>query len=414
MSRLKNTKNVMVRYIFVDDAVGGEQENLEPLIDNVEYGVDSEIQIDAVYPDDFGDQRKRLGRENPDGVILDLRLDEFAPSKEEERKGRTKQDYRALGLAQEIRTRATEGNVGEFPIVLWSYDSKLKRSYTKDDTGHDLFDLKCLKEDLRDIEKAGKIATRLLSLSEGYEKILDTRSRKGGPGAQFYKFLGFDSDPGFLDPRILAYFEGRDTPIPAHEYARFILTQLLESSDHLKHPLEISGPLIPEDILAARLGVDIEESEGWNRVLNSLPEEIRYNGPFSEGWERWWASPLEEWWKSLPNYEGSLRHLGSGKRVEILREALDVNGLVAATPIVEGYSSEFWTVCQGSDLDSVKDPLDPIDGFPIDRKNEQSWQDELYISEERAIRGVHHEKGYQIDPLEKKRLENLKQKRREN
>jgi len=404
----------MVRYVFVDDAVGGQQENLQPLIDNVEYGVDGEIQIDPVYPDDFGEQRKRLGREEPDGVILDLRLDEFAPSGEEERKGRKKQDYRALGLAQEIRTRATEGNVGEFPIVLWSYDDKLKLSYTKDNTGHDLFDLKCLKEDLRDVQKAGEVATRLLSLSRGYEKILEARNRKRGPGPQFYKFLGFDSDPEFLDPRLLSHFEGHDTPIPAHEYARFILNQLLESPDHIRHPLEISGPLISEDILAARLGVEIEKSNGWEHVLDALPEETRYEGPFSQGWKRWWAHSVEEWWKSLPNCEGSLRHMEAEKRVEILNEALDLNGLAAASPIVEGYSSEFWTVCQGSDLDSVKDPLDPIDGFPLDRKNEQPWQDELYISEERAIRGVHHEKGYQIDPLEKKRLKNLKRKRRDN
>jgi hypothetical protein len=402
----------MVRYIFVDDAVGGEQENLQPLIDNVEYGGDGEVQVDPVYPDDFGEQRKRLGREDPDGVILDLRLDEFAPSKEEERKGRRKQNYRALGLAQEIRTRATEGNVGEFPIVLWSYDDKLKRSYTKDDTGHDLFDLKCLKEDLRDIEKAGKIAERLLSLSEGYEKILDTRSRKGGPGAQFYKFLGFDSDPGFLDPRILAYFEGRDTPIPAHEYARFILTQLLESPDHLKHPLEISGPLIPEDILAARLGVDVEQSDGWSQVLNSLPEEARYDGPFSEGWERWWAIPLEEWWDSLSDSSSPLRRIEAERRVEILKQNLDIGDLVPATPTSEGYSSEFWTVCQGSSSSPVKDPLDPIDGFTLAQKNKQPWQDELYISEERAIEGIHFEKGYQIDPLEKNLLDEMKQKRR--
>ena len=407
----------MVRYIFVDDAVGGEREELQPLIDNLtdsmEYLGGEELRIEPVYPSSFGEQRRWLREEDPDGVILDLWLDRYAPPPGQE--SQEKQDYRALSLAQELRTRATERNVGEFPIVLLSYDNRLDYSYNRDDTGHDLFDLKCLKESLEEFgKKSREVATRLVSLSRGYKKILDARRRKGGEGAQFYKFLGFDSDPGFLDPRILAYFEGRETPIPAHEYARFILTQLLEFPDHLKHPLEISGPLIPEDILAARLGVDIEESEGWNRVLNSLPEEIRYNGPFSEGWERWWASPLEEWWKSLPNYEGSLRHLGSGKRIEILREALDVNGLVAATPIVEGYSSEFWTVCQGSDPDSVKDPLDPIDGFPIDRKNEQPWQDELYISEERAIRGVHHEKGYQIDPLEKKRLENLKQKRREN
>ena len=401
----------MVRYIFVDDAIGGENEDLQPLIDNVEYGGEEELQIEAVYPDDFGEQRKWLSGEDPDGVILDLWLDRYAPSPEES--GKKKQDYRALSLAQELRMRATEGNAEEFPIVLWSYDDRLKRSYNKDDTGHDLFDLKCLKDDLRDIETAGEIATRLLSLSRGYEKILDARNRKRGPGAQFYKFLGFESDPGFLDPRLLAYFEGRETPIPAHEYARFILTQLLESPDHLKHPLEISGPLITEDILAARLGVDIEESDEWNQVLEALPEEAKYEGPFSEGWKRWWSHYVEKWWESLSDSGLSLRRVEAERRVEILKEALDITGLTPASPLLEEYSSEFWTVCQGSDPNPVKDPLDPIDGFTLDRRNKQPWQDEVYISEERAIEGIHFQKGYQIDPLEKVLLEELKQSQRD-
>lgn len=408
----------MVRYIFVDDAVGGEREELQPLIDNLtdsmEYLGDDELQIEPVYPSSFGEQRKWLREEEPDGVILDLWLDKYAPPPGQE--SQEKQDYRALSLAQELRTRATERNVGEFPIVLFSYDNKLDYSYNRDDTGHDLFDLKCLKGSLEEFgNKSKEVATRLVSLSKGYKKILDARSRKGGEGAQFYRFLGYDTDPGFLDPRILAYFEGRETPIPAHEYARFILTQLLESPDHLKHPLEISGPLIPEDILAARLGVDVEQSDGWNQVLNSLPEEIRYSGPFSEGWERWWASPVEEWWESLPRSSSPLRRVEAEQRVEILKEDLGIDGLTAATPIVEAYSSEFWTVCQGSRTSKpVKDPLDPIDGFTLSRKDKKPWQDELYISEERAIEGDYFDKNYEIDPLEKELLSEMKSERRKN
>ena len=408
----------MVRYIFVDDAVGGEREELQPLIDNLtdsmEYLGGEELRIEPVYPSSFGEQRRWLREEDPDGVILDLWLDRYAPPTEEE--DRKKQDYRALSLAQELRTRATEGNVGEFPIVLFSYDEKLNYSYNKDDTGHDLFDMKCLKDSLEDFgDTSKKVATRLVSLSRGYEQILDARRRKGGDkSAQFYKFLSFESDPGFLDPRLLAYFEGRETPIPAHEYARFILTQLLESPDHLKHPLEISGPLIPEDILAARLGVDIEESDEWNRVLEGIPEEAKYKGPFNEGWDRWWMHYVEKWWESLSSNGLPLRRARAEKRVEILKEALDITGLTPATPLLEEYSSEFWTVCQGSASSSAKDPLDPIDGFTLDRKNKQPWQDELYISEERAIEGIHFQKGYQIDPLEKELLEELKQSQRDS
>jgi hypothetical protein len=392
----------MVRYIIVDDAATeAAEEKLQPLIETVEFACEEDLKIDPVYPEAFEEMVAYLKKEKPDGVVLDLRLDEFRPPSEEG-EDRKKPDYRATGLAQELRTRSTERDLKELPIVLWSYESKLKKSYTKDDTGHDLFDLKSKKEKLQSVNSATDVARKLIALSKGYEQILETRKRKGGPGTQFYKFLGFDSDPGFLDPRLISYFESHDTPIPAHEYARFIIKQLLE----------VPGPLIDEEVLAARLGVDIDKSGEWEELLAKLPESVRYAGPFSEGWKRWWAYPLERWWKSLSESSQPLRQVEAEERIRVLKAAVGELDLVAATPIAPSYSSQFWSVCEGAEPGQIRDPLDPIDGFMITRKDRQPWQLERYISEERAIEDRHRDKNLRIDPLERDRLQELKRQRK--
>jgi hypothetical protein len=390
-----------VKYKFIDDAATSEErsnEDLGPLIDNVEYGCEA-LKIDAVYPGQFDDQLSLLRKSDFDGLILDLRLDEFAPPPNDNAGDQKKPNYRATAFAQEIRTRATERNLNEFPIVLWSYKDKMKRSYFKDDTSHDLFDMMCEKEDLQNLDRAKKIGKQLIALVEGYDAILKARNRKRGPGTQFYKFLGFEKKPGFIDPRIMSYFEGRETQLPAHEYARFIIRELLD----------IPGPLITEDILAARLGVDIERSEYWNALKERLPDEARYGGPFHHGWPRWWAFRIEEWWKGLADCPGPLKRLKADDRVSFLRSATSLTRLYPADPIEDSYSNRYWTVCQGSD--KPKDPLDPINGFIVDRKNKRPWQDELYLSENAALQGLGRDKGLRVDPLERDRLKSVKRKK---
>jgi hypothetical protein len=59
----------------------------------------------------------------------------------------------------------------------------------------------------------------------------------------------------------------------------------------------------------------------------------------------------------------------------------------------------FWTVCQASGV-----PLDPKDGFLIDRQPKFPWQDRAYVSLAALLDGTAKSKGLRIDPLENDRF----------
>ena len=379
------------KYLYLDDE---KPEAVRPFLRELRrYSED--LEIDHYPPLSYRNQLPWLAQKTFDGLILDLRLDQFA-NWQEGSKG-DKAEYRATTLAQEIRTRATERQgVFEVPIVLWSTDERLKASYTRDDTSHDLFDLKCVKSDISDnVNKARAIASQLTSLALGYQEIVKVRSRKKGPGSQLHRFLGFEKLPEFLDARILSYFEGRPTPLPAHEYARFILRDLLSAP----------GPLIGEQVLAARLGIDIKASEDWVKLKARISKQASYSGPFREGWPCWWASLVETWWRGLGKDVPPLRLTPAANRVEQLRKRTKLKGLVSAKPIEAGYSESYWTICQ-----VTQQPLDPRDGLILNQKDTKIWQEKLYVSSKAELTGGRRERGLILDPLEKNRLERLKAK----
>ena len=337
--------------------------------------------INPARPGSFAEQIEAAMQGEFDGLILDLRLDKIA------NEGGAKADYRAPTLAQEIRTRAAEKLHGgddeggddmdeeergksEFPIVLWSTEPRLRKSYDRDKTSHDLFDLICDKGDLLSTdptvpeeEKAPMVGVRLQSLVAGYRKIQALRDETGND-ERFYRFLGFSEPPDDLDER-LSEFALSDVPPaerPAHEYARFVRRQVLESE----------GPLIDRRTLAARLGVDTGSSEDFDELVQTFDDAI-YRGVFCEGWPRWWSEGAEELAEDL--IEESLRSLTASERVHLLSRATGLSRLRAAEPIAEGDSSAFWVVCQATDR-----PLDPRDGFVLDSGRRYPWQRDKYVS----------------------------------
>lgn len=377
---------MITKYIYIDDE---QPETVRPYIEEVKRN-NRDLRICLEPPASYKEQVHALSQSNFDGLILDLRLDQFVNWK---RSDSGKAYYRATTLAQEIRTRATEGKFREYPVVLWSTDQRLRTSFTRDDTGHDLFDMKCIKEEILEEQKSQEISTRLVSLSRGYNEILKVRAKKRGSRSQFHKFLGFSEDPGFIDPRIIDHFEGREGPLPAHEYARFILRDLLE----------ISGPLIDDQIMAARLGIDINESEDFNRLKESHLKAAEYKGPFKEGWPRWWAFLVEKWWRSLVSDQKALRSVSASERVETIKKVTKLRRLVSASPIEKEYSEYFWTICQ-----CIKRPLDPRDGLVLSTKRFNLWQDRLYVSLKAALSGEMDEQGFQVDPLEREKFKRAK------
>ena len=62
--------------------------------------------------------------------------------------------------------------------------------------------------------------------------------------------------PDILDVRLANHF--KNVKYPTHEYALFILRELIERP----------GPLISEELLSARLGIDRDNSPDWIKLGN--------------------------------------------------------------------------------------------------------------------------------------------------
>ncbi len=119
------------RFICIDD---GKPREIEPLLKTLQDRSKGKITIERKRPAPFEDLVVTIRQADPDGLILDLRLDEEADP--EGHRAR----YRGTTLAQDLRTRMSEGDIRSIPIALWSIDWKLKNSFLRDDTVQDLFD----------------------------------------------------------------------------------------------------------------------------------------------------------------------------------------------------------------------------------------------------------------------------------
>jgi hypothetical protein len=377
---------MLIKYLYYDDALA---EEAEPYVRVVETA-NPDLKIDLETPKPYDSQIDHLSNltdGNYDGVILDLRLDQTA--NEVNGGGKKRANYRATTLAQELRTRGTEREIDELPVVMWSMESKLKESYLPDETGHDLFDLASSKEELATEDGAREMARRLVALADGYREI---RRLKSQGKSKTYHYLGFNEEPDFLDERVASLFDDRRRA-PAHEYARFIIHSLFEKP----------GVLIAEDILAARLGIDVEESSDWDKLISEVLEKARYDGPFAEGWPRWWAFLVESWWRNSKPPK-SLRGAIARERVEHLKDLTGLSKLVPAEAICPQYSTRYWTICLG-----FEHPLDPVDGLEAKDDDLKGWHDPPYLSKKAALEKKGESKGLRVSPLEKAKLARLKE-----
>lgn len=372
------------KYLYLDDEPPAA---VRPYVRAVTAGV-ADLAIEHLPPKPYPEQipllRERCRDGGVDGLILDLRLDQHP----DWQNGTVRADYRASTLAQEIRTRATEGNLPEFPIVLWSTDERLRRSYVNDDTSHDLFDLKSVKEAIEQPDGAREIGLQLTALVEGYRQIQQVRGPARGRNRGI-RLLGFTEAPAFLDERILSAFEGRSGTQPTHEIARFILRQVLERA----------GPLLSRKLLAARLGIDLSRSTGFDALSSEFLSKAEYVGAFASGWPRWWAAEVEGAWRSMTNVPGPLRTCTAEQRVAALKAEFKVRGLSAATPLPHARSTAFWTICEATGA-----PLDPREGFLADTQPIYAWQDRVYLSLASLVDGTAKMQRLRIDPLENERF----------
>lgn len=358
-----------MKYIYVDD----EDENR--IVDYVRaLSSSDDLEVENIKPQEFSQLINKLDNSSKDGILLDWRLDKM---------GSEEVFFKASSIAQNLRTKFAENDSSSVPIVLISTDERLS-SYYSDETSHDLFDK--LYDKLKDVaDFPRKTQKELVALAKGYKQIHDLREE----GSELHSILGIEGDESLLDKEINSFFSPEDNLRPTQDYAQFILKDLIDTP----------GPLIDERYLAARLGIDIEKSKSWDKLKNQELNDFKYNGPFCNGWNRWWSLGLENWWQEFDNIQEPLQLLNAEERVRCLTEKFSFTDLTPAKPIESEYSTEYWTVCRVFGV-----PLDPSDGFKVRGRERFTWQEKIYISSKAARQKKHETQGLKIHSSEKNRL----------
>lgn len=315
--------------------------------------------------------KQKITDESYDGLLIDLRLDGGGPNDLQ---------YSAISISSELRTICARKDLKSFPIVLCSTLEKIKETYKSDKTSHDLFDYSFRKSENPDYERFSK---KLKALAEGYKTLPFN--------ADSLDEIFQRQDLKNLDQRIFERFYNQDIIVP-YDFAHFTVKTLFHCTN----------PLIKETVLAARLGVNIEESgTHWTELLSKF-ENYKYKGLFSGGWNRWWADLLNMKLKEISGKNFSF--LKAEERVDFLKETFGVDGIVAAKPTMHNTSSEFWTICEATKL-----PLDPLEGFKVKLSHElKSWQEPKYMSLYAILERKGSDKGIEPHYTELERIEELK------
>lgn len=315
-----------------------------------------------------------IGQAEIDALILDLKLDG-------NQTGDRTAKFTAPTLATGIKTKyfSENGIKNAFPIFLISSISNLKKYYDPDTSSHDLFDYTIHKGR---IGKDGSYYESIIhSITNAYIEIQKDKTN-------FNHLLGLSTDDDIPNKIFTSkYLNGKETSIS--EISQYIFNEIINKS----------GVLIDEYILAARLGVDFNNSENWDKLKAKI-EEFKYTGIFSASFERWWAYDVINWWNS--NFNKSLIQLTASERINLIKEKFHLTNLKEAYPINKTTSTKFWTICQ-----VYKKPLDPKDGFLVDG-NLLNWQDKKYISLESILERDAKKEGVLLNPAERERFEDIK------
>jgi hypothetical protein len=231
---------------------------------------------------------------------------------------------------------------------------------------------------------------KLISLSIGYELISKCKNDDNNL-IELYKYnLELENNRFIGEMRsVIGY--------PTHTVSNFIIKNLLEKSN-----IPVSGILITEEILATRIGIDISKSIDWKNVLENL-KKYKYRGVFSEGWERWWMSGVEHWWRMELGLKNSIRATPASQKIDLLKDKLGLTSLVPIEKNEKAKSEAFWTNCVGSGIS-----IDNVDGLLVDgQDNFYPWQDKKYVCYEEALKPKGKDKWKKISPSEEYKLEIL-------
>lgn len=308
---------------------------------------------------DWDKQQDALEQRNYDGIMVDLNLND-------QRTSGNQAKYSGAEIAQRLRT-----NNKISPVILYSANANI--DFWTENKKSGLFDI-CIGKDWNHKQS---YAVKLYSLAKAYKTINRTSN-------DFSNVLFAIDDIEKINKPFSDYLK-KVISNPTYITAQFILNEFICKQ----------GILIDEEVLAARLGIDIEKSEDWKQVLAKL-NFAKYKGVFNDGWPRWWMFEIEKWWNSQDTNE-PLISTPAGERVSIIKEQFGIRGIVPATPIEKANSDLFWTVCKG-----YHKPLDTIDGLAIQgQENLFSWQEPEYVSFEAALNRKNKKEWKEIADVER-------------
>ncbi len=353
----------MIQYIFIDDeADSGAAAFAEALSDaGPSIAGEKQLCVVALRPDTLPAVLEHIAGAKPSGILMDIALTRTIDGNAQPLA------FDGIALAQQLRTLQTRQELPATPIVRLSQSAIVSKYVGGDTTSEDLFDEKLSKDDL--VDNAGQQAKILVGLANGYPIVRAFVATDHDP-ASMATLLGLDiAFVEQLDSRILLGFQRQGAP--AHVFARYLIETLLRRA----------GPLVPTELLAVRLGVDVESSgEDWKTLLGRLPGA--YSGAFDSAYPRWWMAAVLAWWQQLPNSPGALQRITADNRVKFLQVSQRLAGLQAIQETADSPGRRYWHICSKS-----KRPVDPSEGYPlIPEWGHEPWQDPDYLCLEEAKR----------------------------
>lgn len=347
------------RYLYIDDDPNAE--DAESLFTDT-FGEDSLVTKFCKSIAEWEKQQDKLDKETYDGIMVDFNLNDQRPTTDDQAK------YSGTEIAQRIRTKSNENAC---PVVLYSANANI--DFWSENKKSGLFDI-CISKDWKNKQS---YAIKMYSLAKAY-KIIQKKEfnfecnepKKIEEETNKYKKQLFGVDHLEKINKPFADYLQKISSNPTYIIAQFILNEFICKQ----------GILIGDEVLAARLGIDIEKSADWKLVLEKL-DFAKYKGVFNEGWPRWWMFEVDKWWNEELKAEDFLISTPAEERVKVIKEKLKVPHIVPAKPLEKAESDLFWTICKG-----YHKPLDPVDGLAIQgQENLFSWQETEYVSIDAAM-----------------------------
>jgi CheY-like chemotaxis protein len=374
-----------VNYLLIDDDTKGDLP-VEGYAEQLIALSQGSLKVETYRPTSIQEVLKFIAEKKPDGILMDVAFTN-APTED-----RAPLPYDGIALAQQIRTLQTRGmtygeaSLPEFPIVRFSKADVIREYVGGDTTSEDLFEERVYKETI--IDYGETVARQLVSLAIDYPVINEYAAKNEKSDEALARLLGCEEEfLSRIDARALLGLRRSDAP--THVLSRFLTGPIFSRP----------GPMIDEELLAIRLGIDQDKSSDWSSLLETL-NSTKYKGVFAQGYGRWWMALVLEWWNEQVDSERPLIRLSAYDRVDTIKEQMGMSELV---PIAEDHDSpgtKFWHRCVKSTR-----PVDPTFGFPLMSEwGQETWHDVDYLCLEEAKRDPRNPR---FPPAERKRIAKL-------